>query len=325
MSAASRRPVSTIAGPELAELVDPTRALTVEFGRYASACTLLIEALGGYSFGAPPPWRDAVVSKLSQRDLTTLAPFVQTQPPELPSCLCVLPHRTRAGFAPLEDDLERIAWMPREQLVAQLPPNGHWDEVARNPGHWLDRFVRSVRRACEGLEPPWRTAAALLDRETERVGVAIARGAERELIASTFPTELLTMEAARPAGAERNGGLGMVPLLGGMHATHVWMVDGEISHIAYPVPGPGRLLERPTASPAGLEALLGSQRARILRHLDAPLPAGRIADTLIAVPSAASHHLAILERAGLVRREREGRRVLVHRTARGTQLLALYE
>jgi DNA-binding MarR family transcriptional regulator len=38
-----------------------------------------------------------------------------------------------------------------------------------------------------------------------------------------------------------------------------------------------------------------------------------------------THHLTALERAGLILREPDGRRVLAHRTARGTTLLALYE
>jgi DNA-binding MarR family transcriptional regulator len=42
-------------------------------------------------------------------------------------------------------------------------------------------------------------------------------------------------------------------------------------------------------------------------------------------PSGITHHLGALEGAGLIARERLGRRVLVHRTTRGTRLLALYE
>jgi DNA-binding MarR family transcriptional regulator len=52
---------------------------------------------------------------------------------------------------------------------------------------------------------------------------------------------------------------------------------------------------------------------------------GILAKALIAVPSAATHHVGALEAAGLVSRERAGRRVIVHRTARGTRLLALYD
>jgi DNA-binding MarR family transcriptional regulator len=97
-----------------------------------------------------------------------------------------------------------------------------------------------------------------------------------------------------------------------------------VTHVVYPVAGAWRLLDDDAPAPDGLEALLGAQRTRLLRHLDRPATPGRLAETLHAVPSAATHHLAILERAGLVVRERHGRRVLVHRTARGTDLLGLY-
>ena len=316
---------SMIAATDLAAQLPPRRGMSVEFGRYASACLMLIEALGGHPLGAPQEWRKAAVSKLDKRDVATLAPFVTSQPAELPSCLCNLPHRTHAGAAPLEDDLERIAAMPREQLVEQLPANGRWDSVAREPSRWLDGFVRSLRRACQGLDEPWRRASGLLDRETERVGAALARGAERELVACGFPTGVLRMDASKPHGAELGAAVGMVPVLGGPRAAHAWVVEGRLSHIVYPVPGAAQVLDARPPIPAALEALIGMQRARLLRQLDRPLSAGKIAESLITVPSAASHHLAMLERAGLVFRERRGRHVLVHRTVRGTRLLALYE
>jgi DNA-binding transcriptional ArsR family regulator len=78
------------------------------------------------------------------------------------------------------------------------------------------------------------------------------------------------------------------------------------------------------ASEGSLEALLGVPRAVLLQRLDAPATAGDLAAALHAVPSAATHHIAALERAGLARRERSGRQVLVWRTKRGTALLELY-
>ena len=116
----------------------------------------------------------------------------------------------------------------------------------------------------------------------------------------------------------------MVPMLSGPGAAHVWYVDGAFTHVVYPVCDAWRLLDEDAPPPADLDALLGTQRSRILRYLDRPATAGRLAEVLLAVPSAASHHLAIRERAGLVARERHGRRVLVHRTARGTDLPARY-
>jgi DNA-binding transcriptional ArsR family regulator len=76
---------------------------------------------------------------------------------------------------------------------------------------------------------------------------------------------------------------------------------------------------------ATLEALVGPQRALLLRALDRPRTVGELAETLIAVPSAATHQVSALEAAGLVVRERAGQRVFVHRTVRGARLLELYE
>jgi DNA-binding MarR family transcriptional regulator len=74
-----------------------------------------------------------------------------------------------------------------------------------------------------------------------------------------------------------------------------------------------------------LEALLGATRTSLLRALDRPMTAGRLAHTLYLSPSGVTHHLCAAERAGLVARERRGREVLVQRTDRGSRLVALYD
>lgn len=74
-----------------------------------------------------------------------------------------------------------------------------------------------------------------------------------------------------------------------------------------------------------LVALLGAPRALILRRLDRPMSSGDVAQGLAFGPGAASHHLTVLERAGLIDRSREGQRVLIRRTARGARLVALYD
>ena len=81
---------------------------------------------------------------------------------------------------------------------------------------------------------------------------------------------------------------------------------------------------RPSRAPASLEALLGIPRSALLRRLDQPQAAGEIARALGYTASAISFHLRGLEASGLVSRHRRGRSVIVHRTARGAQLLALY-
>jgi len=74
-----------------------------------------------------------------------------------------------------------------------------------------------------------------------------------------------------------------------------------------------------------LVALLGAPRTLILRRLDRPMSSEDVAQGLAFRPGAASHHLSVLERAGLIDRNRQGQRVLIRRTARGARLLALYE
>jgi DNA-binding transcriptional ArsR family regulator len=321
MSAAAGR----IATAELTRVIGRDRPLTVEFSEYVSATALLMEELGGTPLGAPRGWRKSVTSALDARDVAVLRPFVDSRPCDLPSCMCILPHRTTTGTASLDDDLERIVAIPPDRFATQLPSNGVWGEVVRNPARWLHGFARAVRRACKGMREPWTRAAGVFDREAERLGVAAVHGTERELIAARFAAPMWKLEGPAPVGAELGPRLGMVPMLGGSDAAHAWIVEGELTHIAYPLSDIWRLLDGAAPPPAALEGLLGSQRALILRRLDRPITAGKIAEALFAVPSAASHHIAILERAGLVARQREGRRVLVRRTPRGTELLALYD
>jgi DNA-binding transcriptional ArsR family regulator len=114
-------------------------------------------------------------------------------------------------------------------------------------------------------------------------------------------------------------------MLAGTGALVSWHATECVTHLAYPIPGRQRLFDAAPARADGLDGLLGGPRALILRLLDRPATAGALAAGLQAVPSAATHHVSALETAGLVVRERRGQNVLVHRTARGSALLALYE
>jgi DNA-binding transcriptional ArsR family regulator len=316
------RASSVIAAPELLERSD-SRPVVVEFGELPSALMLLVEELGGRSFGAPSAWRKAAVSQLRARDVAALAPFVTAEPARLPTS--VIPSRTRSTPPGLDEDLERIAATPPDLLVAQLEADPRWAAVVRSPRRWLDAYVCAVRRACAGMREPWKRATGVLDREAERVGVATARGTQRELIASLVPPTMWRLEGPAPHHGGRRDRLGLVPLLAGPRSTHVRLSNGDLTHIAYPIFGVRRLFDDGAIPPPALDALLGAPRALILRQLERPMTAGKLADALVAVPSAASHHLGVLERAGLVARERQGQHVLVRRTVRGSEILALYE
>jgi DNA-binding MarR family transcriptional regulator len=63
----------------------------------------------------------------------------------------------------------------------------------------------------------------------------------------------------------------------------------------------------------------------MLRGLELTATAGEVALLLGAATSTATPHVRALEAAGLVRRVRRGRHVLVERTVLGTELIRLYE
>lgn len=78
----------------------------------------------------------------------------------------------------------------------------------------------------------------------------------------------------------------------------------------------------PAPAPEDLADLLGRSRARLLLAIDAPASTTHLARSLQMATGAVGDHLAVLLRAGLVRRARDGRSVLYRRTALGDAIAA---
>ena len=312
-----------------------SRPLKVAHSPLPSVLSLIAEALGRHN-GAPDSWRRTVRSTLSRRDLLAVLPVFGRDHLLLPDCLTPIPP---VGVASPADIVDEIAATDPDVLLAQAAaeygeePPPAWSRVEERPERWLEEWATTLGRVMGALDDLWDTAQPLLDRETERIGVAAMLGASREVLSTLH-------SCGRVAGDElvldRGGteplhwtveedGLVLVPMLGGNRALVSWHRGDAMTHLAYPVAGQQRLLEAPLSAGGGLESLLGARRALILRMLDRPRTAGAVAEALRAVPSAATHHVAALESAGLVVRERRGQHVQVRRTARGTALLALYE
>ena len=173
------------------------------------------------------------------------------------------------------------------------------------------------------MEPRWKDAAWQLEHEHERVELAAGEGGVPALLTDLSPA--LDRGPPEPDAARiADDGLVVIPLLAGPEACARYHdADGRITHVAYPMPG-ARLTGPMTKPDAQLVSLLGHRRAAILRALDRPTTPGRLARVLDAGPSVATYHLNALEDAGLVARHRAGGRILVHRTERGTSLLALF-
>lgn len=91
--------------------------------------------------------------------------------------------------------------------------------------------------------------------------------------------------------------------------------------LVYPARGAAATTSGPTST--GIDRLLGTNRARILRSLDAPGNTSQLAAQLRLSLATVSDHLAVLRGAGLVSNARSGRSVLYLRTELGDDLVAI--
>jgi len=281
--------------------------------------------------GTPAHLKAAIRGQLRRRDRAALAPLVRAAAPPalvgarlagpggLVPILCGTPG---PGETRLDEALDAVvAAGPaafQRALTGRTADRSSWPLLS-DPERWLADYAVAVRRAWRAVEPVWARALPLLDREVRRVGAAIARGEAAELLPSLHPRGTLV------EGRRRLPGLTVCPLLADPRATVVFGdAEGRISGLCYPLPGAEQVLFDDVPPAPSLAGLVGPRRAAILQRLDAPATCGEIAVRLDVVPAAATHHVSALERAGLVRRMRRGRHVIVERTARGSAVLALY-
>jgi len=324
--------VSRLATLDLAEL--ERRPVRVEISPAPTLFALAADAVGA-SRGAPPAWLARVRSNLDRGDLAALSPLAVPPGGFIPAS--VMPRRAPSVEA-LAEELDRIAELPAEVVLDDISfargaqPAGPWGVVARNPRRWLPRYANALRRAWKGVAHEWSAAAELFDRELSRVGSASVRGAIVELVAGLHPRARVANGAwmlPDPHLRELHlppEGLTLIPILGGPESAGAGLhEDGTLDWIAHPLVDAWRGPHDRERGAAALDALVGQQRARLLRALARPRTVGRLAETLVAVPSAATHHVSAMEAAGLVVRERQGRSVVVHRTERGTRLVGLYD
>jgi DNA-binding transcriptional ArsR family regulator len=292
------------------------------------------DAVGVPRGGTPRAWREAIRTHLRGQDYETLAPFGTRGRTLVPDALLGLAEPPGESF---KDGVERMLATPIDGLAGEIATcrtttgNVAWRRAERDPERWLRRYVTSLLRAWKGFAPVWCQARGALQREAERVAMAAAADAQLELLGRLLVDGAVVDGSWRLScnlhqGRARfpDGGLVLLPLVAGEPSSIITRTDDVVGLVGYPVRSVLEL--RPSELPeASLEALLGGPRAEILRRLASPTGIGRLAEALRSVPSAATHHVAALESAGLVERDRRGRQVFVRRTARGEALLQLYE
>lgn len=316
---------------ELAEV--RTRPMRVAHAPITTLFLLVVDALRpDADRGLSHELRGAIQATFTPRVRSALAPLAAPCR-RWPDCIAPRPD---PGPRSVDDVLKELADTPAETLLRdlaaeRLDEDEAWQPAARNARTWVLVYTEALRRVWDVVGPTWSRGAQRLEQEAERVETAAARGAQPELLAGLFSSApVRDDEWLLPGDVPRHRriaptGLVVIPMLAGPEACARYHdADANLTHFAYPI-REARELGRAVSPDSELEALLGRPRASILRTLDRPATAGELARMLIAVPSAVSHHLLALEGAGLVVRHREGRHVVVDRTARGSTLLALFE
>jgi DNA-binding transcriptional ArsR family regulator len=299
--------------------------------------TILRDALQGGRRGTPARWRKASVSRLRARDARVLAPLSDPTVTSYPSML--EPVNTGASTETFDAVLERLSVAEGGALVHALEkdrdvtPVRAWDGLRRAPDRWLDGYVDALHRCWSEVEPLWRRSFALLEREQSRIETAMEHGVSAtQILTRTCTRASVVDQALRLAPSDDRSrqlrvdgrGATVVPMVAGAQAGTLSAPGDYLDWIGYPLPDGWRAFDGSAPPPASLEALIGEQRAAVLRCLAQAQPAGQLARVLSYSPSAITFHVRALEAAGLVSRRREGRQVFVERTARGAALLSLY-
>jgi DNA-binding transcriptional ArsR family regulator len=238
----------------------------------------------------------------------------------------------------IEDELECLLDHDPSELQAELESTfgsripERWQPAAKEPRRWIEAFVWAAQDACRIFDPIWKEAQWLIEREIARIGVAVVRNSVDLVLNGLDPGIRYaqghiqygnTDEKAIALGSRR---FVMVPTVSPKHCPVIGFDMPVDAYLAYPVPVDiskrVRASERERyADSDALEVVLGPLRARLLRSACIPLTMGQLATQLDCSGRTITYHCDWLEEAGLVLRERRGQAVILHRTARGDELV----
>jgi hypothetical protein len=201
-----------------------------------------------------------------------------------------LPHSlTRPGVA--EHAAQLLEWVWTHALATD------WARRERNLR--ADIVTRTARLATHG----WAAVLRDLGRDREWLGDGQLRINRYDL-----PSRVLDDDAD----------LYFVPA----HATATWVGWRLPSHYAVYYPVTGALAEVDGQADDGLDRLVGSARATLLRTIDGPSSTSALVARTGMPLGSVGDHLKVLLAAGTVLRRRSGREVLYWRTALGDALVA---
>ncbi|MCC9309822.1 winged helix-turn-helix domain-containing protein [Kitasatospora sp. RB6PN24] len=194
----------------------------------------------------------------------------------------------------------------------------------------VQRIAGALDRAWHALlAPDWPRLRAICERDVVHRAGRLGRHGWAAALAGLHPRlrwhdggiEVLGRSRTRvvPLAGE---GLLLVPSVFTHPQTAAHVDDAWPKAIIYPARGTADLWGSAEPEvPDALADLLGRSRARLLSALTEPAGTTQLARSLGMAPGAVGDHLAVLRRAGLLNRARDGRTVLYYRTPVAQALL----
>jgi DNA-binding transcriptional ArsR family regulator len=308
-----------------------TLAVSIAMSPQQSVYSLLAQTGTGHSLGAPAGLLAGIAKGLRPRARLAVQPFAVSCYKVLPECGAPIPPLADTSVAEQASRLRELApeVLSRELQCGDSFPPG-WQIAGEQPRRWLNSMADASLDTWALIEPWWRMAGPLFDREVRRVGTAAVRGGLGALLNSLHPrlsycggtlTFAHPINRCVPLGQRR---LVLVPMIAGREALLVSFELDDACYVGYPVRPPGPGPQVPLAAANGALALiLGPLRAAALRALRQSLNVGEVAAAVQCAPTTATYHVHQLAAAGLVSCERRGSSVMVSRTARGDELVDL--
>ncbi|MFJ3768256.1 ArsR family transcriptional regulator [Streptomyces sp. NPDC090082] len=293
-------------------------------------------------------WDRAARRSLTRADVTVpgwLVHLHRARGGVLPSFLLVVPCPTRGDLAA---DLAALAAVPAARVREELEqwfPQGIPAEVRplyADPRTRLAELCDVLPRYRRAALAPYEASLRVATEEDIllRARILATRGPERLLgslrgLRLSRHGDVLRLHGAGTPGRTAVADVSrlvLVPLVFGAGAPYAATGPDGTTAVAYRAEGAAALLgearpsgKRDTGAEPGpgdrLEILLGRSRAGVVRGLVAPTTTSDLAAALGLAPSTVSEHLAALVAAGVVRRRREGVRVLYELDGPGVALL----
>ena len=313
--------------------VGPPGALTISIVMFPqqSVLALLRQVASGQPNGRQG-WPPATIGRTLRPTARFAAQsFTGRGAPVIPECCAPIPPLADVSVAEQAGRLRDLA--PRvltDEL--QAGSEGHafappWRAAAEQPRRWLSSLADLSLGAWAAMQPRWRAAAPLFDREVARVGTAVVRGGVDALLNSLHPrisyadgvlAVSFPHDRCVALGPRR---LALLPMIASRGSLAVSFERPGVCYIAYPIrpPSPGSQAQTSGA----LALILGPLRAAALQALRQPMTVSDLAAAVYCAPTTATYHLQQLAAAGMVSRERHGTSVQVSRTTRGDKLIDL--